>query len=198
MNKKSQGLSLDTIIISAIVLIVLVVLWAIFTGRIIPNIPDEDTEIIEFEEIINEACSYYICKLSEEKQTELDKKVCGGYKNNYKAVCKDVPRFETEYEYINLTEKEINQIQTILIEPIKPFYLYGIKNITFKKAKHGFYGGNYNPETQSINLFVYYIIDDILNTETLCHEILHRYGLFNSEVMADIDSKLPCYYFEDD
>ena len=33
MNKKSQGLSLNTIIIAAIVLIVLVVLWAIFTGR---------------------------------------------------------------------------------------------------------------------------------------------------------------------
>jgi len=32
-NKKSQGLSLNTIIIAAIVLIVLVVLWAIFTGR---------------------------------------------------------------------------------------------------------------------------------------------------------------------
>jgi len=32
-NKKSQGLSLNTIIIAAIVLVVLVVLWAIFTGR---------------------------------------------------------------------------------------------------------------------------------------------------------------------
>ena len=31
--KKGQGLSLNTIIIAAIVLIVLVVLWAIFTGR---------------------------------------------------------------------------------------------------------------------------------------------------------------------
>ncbi len=31
--KKAQGLSLNTIIIAAIVLIVLVVLWAIFTGR---------------------------------------------------------------------------------------------------------------------------------------------------------------------
>lgn len=33
MNKKGQGLPLNTIIIAAIVLIVLVVLWAIFTGR---------------------------------------------------------------------------------------------------------------------------------------------------------------------
>ena len=33
-NLKSQGLSLNTIIIAAIVLIVLIVLWAIFTGRI--------------------------------------------------------------------------------------------------------------------------------------------------------------------
>jgi hypothetical protein len=33
MRKKGQGLSLNTIIIAAIVLIVLVVLWAIFTGR---------------------------------------------------------------------------------------------------------------------------------------------------------------------
>jgi len=33
MNKKGQGLSLNTIIVAAIVLIVLVVLWAIFTGR---------------------------------------------------------------------------------------------------------------------------------------------------------------------
>ncbi|HLC96681.1 MAG TPA: hypothetical protein VJH97_05150 [Candidatus Nanoarchaeia archaeon] len=33
MLKKSQGLSLNTIIIAAIVLIVLIVLWAIFTGR---------------------------------------------------------------------------------------------------------------------------------------------------------------------
>ena len=33
MKKKAQGLSLNTIIIAAIVLIVLVVLWAIFTGR---------------------------------------------------------------------------------------------------------------------------------------------------------------------
>lgn len=32
-NKKAQGLSLNTIIIAAIVLIVLIVLWAIFTGR---------------------------------------------------------------------------------------------------------------------------------------------------------------------
>ncbi len=32
-NIKSQGLSLNTIIIAAIVLIVLIVLWAIFTGR---------------------------------------------------------------------------------------------------------------------------------------------------------------------
>lgn len=32
-NLKSQGLSLNTIIIAAIVLIVLVVLWAVFTGR---------------------------------------------------------------------------------------------------------------------------------------------------------------------
>ena len=31
--KKGQGLSLNTVIIAAIVLIVLVVLWAIFTGR---------------------------------------------------------------------------------------------------------------------------------------------------------------------
>ncbi len=33
LMKKSQGLSLNTIIIAAIVLIVLIVLWAIFTGR---------------------------------------------------------------------------------------------------------------------------------------------------------------------
>ena len=33
MKKKGQGLSLNTVIIAAIVLIVLVVLWAIFTGR---------------------------------------------------------------------------------------------------------------------------------------------------------------------
>jgi hypothetical protein len=33
MKKKAQGLSLNTVIIAAIVLIVLVVLWAIFTGR---------------------------------------------------------------------------------------------------------------------------------------------------------------------
>ena len=33
MKKKAQGLSLNTIIIAAIVLIVLIVLWAIFTGR---------------------------------------------------------------------------------------------------------------------------------------------------------------------
>jgi len=33
-NLKSQGLSLNTIIIAAIVLIVLVVLWSIFTGKI--------------------------------------------------------------------------------------------------------------------------------------------------------------------
>lgn len=33
MKKKAQGLSLNTIIIAAIVLIVLVVLWAVFTGR---------------------------------------------------------------------------------------------------------------------------------------------------------------------
>ena len=33
MNKKGQGLPLNVIIIAAIVLIVLVVLWAIFTGR---------------------------------------------------------------------------------------------------------------------------------------------------------------------
>ena len=32
--KKAQGLSLNVIIIAAIVLIVLIVLWAIFTGRI--------------------------------------------------------------------------------------------------------------------------------------------------------------------
>ena len=32
-DKKGQGLSLNVIIIAAIVLIVLVVLWAIFTGR---------------------------------------------------------------------------------------------------------------------------------------------------------------------
>jgi len=32
--KKGQGLSLNTIIIAAIVLIVLIVLWSIFTGRI--------------------------------------------------------------------------------------------------------------------------------------------------------------------
>lgn len=32
-NKRAQGLSLNTIIIAAIVLIVLIVLWAIFTGR---------------------------------------------------------------------------------------------------------------------------------------------------------------------
>jgi len=33
MDKKGQGLSLNTIIIAAIVLIVLIVLWAIFTGK---------------------------------------------------------------------------------------------------------------------------------------------------------------------
>ena len=33
MKRKAQGLSLNTIIIAAIVLIVLIVLWAIFTGR---------------------------------------------------------------------------------------------------------------------------------------------------------------------
>ena len=33
MNKKAQGLSLNTIIVAAIVLIVLIVLWAIFTGK---------------------------------------------------------------------------------------------------------------------------------------------------------------------
>jgi len=33
MKKKAQGLSLNTIIIAAIVLIVLIVLWAIFTGK---------------------------------------------------------------------------------------------------------------------------------------------------------------------
>jgi len=34
INKKSQGLSLNVIIVAAIVLIVLIVLWAIFTGKI--------------------------------------------------------------------------------------------------------------------------------------------------------------------
>ncbi len=34
MNRKAQGISLETIIVAAIVLIVLVVLWAIFTGRL--------------------------------------------------------------------------------------------------------------------------------------------------------------------
>jgi len=33
MNNKSQGLSLNVIIVAAIALIVLIVLWAIFTGR---------------------------------------------------------------------------------------------------------------------------------------------------------------------
>lgn len=33
-TKKSQGLSLNVIIVAAVVLIVLIVLWAIFTGRI--------------------------------------------------------------------------------------------------------------------------------------------------------------------
>jgi len=33
MRKKAQGLSLNTIIVAAIVLIVLIVLWAIFTGK---------------------------------------------------------------------------------------------------------------------------------------------------------------------
>jgi len=33
-NTKSQGLSLNVIIVAAIVLIVLIVLWAIFTGKI--------------------------------------------------------------------------------------------------------------------------------------------------------------------
>ena len=33
MNKKSQGLSINMIIIAAIALVVLIVLWAIFTGR---------------------------------------------------------------------------------------------------------------------------------------------------------------------
>lgn len=33
IDKKAQGLSLNTIIIAVIVLIVLIVLWAIFTGR---------------------------------------------------------------------------------------------------------------------------------------------------------------------
>ena len=32
-NKKAQGLSLNVIIIAAVVLIVLIVLWSIFTGR---------------------------------------------------------------------------------------------------------------------------------------------------------------------
>jgi hypothetical protein len=32
-NKRAQGLSLNVIIIAAVVLIVLVVLWSIFTGR---------------------------------------------------------------------------------------------------------------------------------------------------------------------
>ena len=34
MNKKAQGISINTVIIAAIALIVLVVLVAIFTGRI--------------------------------------------------------------------------------------------------------------------------------------------------------------------
>ncbi len=34
MKKKGQGISLETIIVAAIVLVVLVVLWAIFTGRL--------------------------------------------------------------------------------------------------------------------------------------------------------------------
>ncbi|MBU0614763.1 MAG: hypothetical protein KJ601_01600 [Nanoarchaeota archaeon] len=33
MRKKSQGLSLNVIIVAALALIVLIVLWAIFTGR---------------------------------------------------------------------------------------------------------------------------------------------------------------------
>ena len=46
-NLKAQGLSLDTIIIAAIVLIVLIVLWAIFTGRMgsfTKNVGDEDAK----------------------------------------------------------------------------------------------------------------------------------------------------------
>jgi len=33
-NRKSQGLSLNVIIVAAIVLVVLIVLWSIFTGKI--------------------------------------------------------------------------------------------------------------------------------------------------------------------
>lgn len=46
--KKAQGLSLNTIIIAAIVLIVLVVLWAIFTGRMgvfAKGIKDTETQL---------------------------------------------------------------------------------------------------------------------------------------------------------
>ena len=53
MNKKSQGLSLNTIMITAIVLIVLVVLWAIFTGRMGLLNPKFNPEKDECDEWIN-------------------------------------------------------------------------------------------------------------------------------------------------
>jgi len=43
MKKKAQGLSLNVIIVAAIALIVLIVLWAIFTGRMGTTVSGIDT-----------------------------------------------------------------------------------------------------------------------------------------------------------
>lgn len=53
MKRKAQGLSLNTIIIAAIVLIVLVVLWAIFTGRMGKFTQDIKTQDLKTQESAN-------------------------------------------------------------------------------------------------------------------------------------------------
>jgi hypothetical protein len=64
MNKKAQGISLDVIIIAAIVLIVLIVLVAIFLGSPVTNLPGDVAKVAPTELIKVQASSSSRCKPS--------------------------------------------------------------------------------------------------------------------------------------
>ena len=100
-NIKSQGLSLNTIIIAAIVLVVLIVLWYIFTGRL----GKSTTELTEQEvraqmsakrtsqEVFNKPClNKIIAKDCREitKETECKKLTCD-YDSKKEPKCQGIP-----------------------------------------------------------------------------------------------------------
>lgn len=116
-SKKAQGLSLDTIMIAVIILIVLVVLWAIFTGRMPTLGYNEDLHICEDYECSNfqESEGFTIEQFIPCDFPDVNKRVCSNWR--LKTPCEKDPNKEIckcEEEIYTKEWKEVIEFYELL------------------------------------------------------------------------------------